>query len=186
MLSGRFWPSHPKPQEDELLSSWLVRLARSNGLRLHTFCDIAWPHKAIWNRDIDKSADDQILTLIAAKTATPIKRAFQTTLQAYESWLYEKHNPAGNTKWIMPVGIYHRIRRRYGMQCCTRCLADDTEPYFRRPWRIAFVTACEIHKCMLIDKCPSCDSPIIYHRCSLDLESISLCSGCGLDLRKCE
>jgi len=39
---------------------------------------------------------------------------------------------------------------------------------------------------MLIDKCPSCDSPIIYHRCSLDLESISLCSGCGLDLRKCE
>lgn len=186
MLSGRLWPAHPKPQEDELLSSWLVRLARANGLKLHTFCDIAWPHKAIWTRDIDKSADEEVLTILADKTATPLNLVYKTVLKAYEGRLYEKHNSSGNTKWILPVGIYHRIRHRYGMQLCPRCLADDAEPYFRRRWRLAFVTVCEIHGNMLIDRCPTCISPIIYHRCGLDFESIALCSACGHDLRKCE
>lgn len=185
-MSGRLWPAHPKPEEDELLSSWLVRLARANGLKLHTFCDIAWPHKAIWNRDIDKSADEEIITVLADKTATPLDRAYRTILQAYEGRLYEKHNSSGNTKWILPVGIYHRIRHRYGTQFCPRCLADDLEPYFRRRWRLAFVSVCEIHRNMLVDRCPICVSPIIYHRCGLDLKTIALCSACGHDLRKCE
>ena len=36
-LSGRLWPAHVKPQQDELLSSWLVRLAMAHGVKLHTF-----------------------------------------------------------------------------------------------------------------------------------------------------
>jgi TniQ len=30
-LSGEFWPIRPKPYDDELLSSWIVRLARAYG-----------------------------------------------------------------------------------------------------------------------------------------------------------
>jgi hypothetical protein len=30
-LTGKVWPVHLKPQEDELLSSWLTRLALAHG-----------------------------------------------------------------------------------------------------------------------------------------------------------
>jgi len=183
-LSGRLWPVHIKPLEDELLSSWLVRMARAHGLRLHTFCDLAWRHKAIWNRDIDKSADEEILRVLSEKTATPIERVRQTTLAAYEGWLYEKHNPYGNTKWILPVGVYHRMRRRPGLQYCPQCLKEDEDPYFRRRWRLAFVTLCEKHGRPLLDRCPRCKSPVNFHRNSLDTKSIAICSRCGNDLRK--
>jgi len=183
-LSGKLWPVHIKPLEDELLSSWLVRLARAHGLRLHTFCDLAWRHKPIWNRDIDKSADEEILRVLSEKTATPIERVRQTTLAAYEGWLYEKHNPYGNTKWIMPVGVYHRMRKRPGLQYCPMCLREDEDPYFRRRWRLAFVTLCEKHGRLLLDRCPRCKSPVNFHRNQIDKKSITLCFRCGKDLRE--
>lgn len=183
-LSGKLWPAHVKPLEDELLSSWLVRLARAHGLRLHTFCDLAWRRKAIWNRDIDKSADDEILQVLSEKTATPIERVRQTTLAAYEGWLYEKHNPYGNTKWIMPVGVYHRTRKRPGLQYCPTCLREDEDPYFRRRWRLAFVTLCERHERLLLDRCPQCKTPVNFHRISSGKSSITLCYGCGHDFRR--
>src|SRR5918911_766517 len=142
-LSGQVWPAHVKPRRDELLSSWLVRLAAAHALKLHTFCALVWTRrKQIWNRDIEKCADDSILSLLAEKTATPPDKVTRTTLSDYQGRLYERHNPYGNTRWIMPVGIYHRTRRRYGLQFCPRCLAEDKEPYYRRAWRLAFVTFC--------------------------------------------
>ena len=54
-LSGTLWPAHPKPLPDELLSSWMVRIAGQHGLKLHTFASAVWPGISIWNRDIDRS-----------------------------------------------------------------------------------------------------------------------------------
>lgn len=182
-LSGRLWPLHLKPQFDELLSSWLVRLARAHHIRLHSFCDIAWPKKQIWNRDIDKSADAEILKLLSRKTATPVARVRSTCLRKYEGRLYEKHNPLGNTHFIMPLGIFHRTHKRYGLQFCPLCLAEDGDPYFRCRWRLAIVTVCEKHKIILCDRCPECEAPITFHRASLDDYSITFCWWCKFDLR---
>jgi hypothetical protein len=124
-LSGGFWPAHLQPKPDELLSSWIVRLAIAHGQKLHTFCSITWPRKSIWNRDIDKSADVEIVRVLSRKTATHIKRAWATTLASYEGVLYEKHTRFGPAAWIMPVGIYHRKRMQFGLQYCPICLAED-------------------------------------------------------------
>lgn len=190
-LSGKLWPAHVKPKPDELLSSWLVRLATAHSLKLHTFCALAWSRrKQIWNRDIDKCADGTILSVLVEKTATPPRRVALTTLAAYEGYLYERHNPYGNTKWIMPVGIYHRTRRAYGLQFCSRCLSEDQEPYYRRSWRLAFVTLCETHHVSLIDRCPHCHSPCNFHRSEMGdrrkwlADSITLCHACRYDFRK--
>ena len=183
-LSGKLWPLHLKPKEDELLSSWLVRLARANSVKVHTLTSSAWPDKSIWNRDIDKSADDELLRALAEKTGTSYEWAFQTTLRAYEGFVYEKHNPSGNTPWIMPVGVYHRTRRLYGLQYCPECLAKDREPYFRRKWRLAFVTICEKHCTLLQDRCPKCMAPVSFHRVQYDAPAMTLCSECGFDLRQ--
>lgn len=184
------WPARIKPLPDELLSSWLVRLAMAHGLKLHTFCSMTWPRKAIWNRDIDKSADSTLLDSLADKTSLPIETVKATTLSAYEGLLYEHHNPYGNTAWIMPAGIYHRTRRNYGLQFCPHCLAGDKEPYWRRRWRLAFATVCHEHAVTLHDRCPECRSPINFHRnelgnrAQLVARSLVLCHSCGFDLRK--
>ncbi|HEY0003839.1 MAG TPA: TniQ family protein [Pyrinomonadaceae bacterium] len=189
-LSGKLWPAHTKPKGDELLSSWLVRLAMSHALKLHTFCSLAWSRrKQIWNRDIDKCADKAFLSVLAEKTATSFASVVHTTLSDYEGRLYEKHNPYGNTPWIMPVGVYHRTRTRYGLQFCPRCLAEDKEPYYRRSWRLAFVIFCEQHNVPLFDRCQQCGSPVNFHRNELGdrrkllAESITVCHACRSDLK---
>lgn len=191
-LSEKLWPVHIKPQEDELLTSWLMRLSMAHGMKLHTFCSTAWPQKAIWNRDIDKSADSEIIRVLSERTGTQLGRVRETTLAAYEGILYQTHNHFGPTSWIMPVGIYHRTRRQFGLQYCPRCLAEDKYPYYRRKWRLAFIVVCEKHHLLLHDRCPQCEAPINFHRNELGdfhkLAAISLthCYLCNFDLREAD
>lgn len=189
-LSEDLWPARTGPREDELLSSWLVRLAMRHGLKLHTFCSMAWPKKSIWNRDPDKSADEELITVLSARTGCPVERAGAATLAAYEGRLYERHNPYGNTPWIMPVGVYHRTRRHFGLQFCPRCLDEDREPYYRRGWRLAFVTFCEQHRVPLSDRCPRCFEAVNFHRDEMGhrdqamAHSLTRCHACKFDLRR--
>ncbi len=183
-LSGRLWPIHLKPKDDELLSSWLVRLARIYGIKTHSYCSSIWPGKNIWTRDIDRLADIEILTTLSEKTATPYKRVYETTLRSYEGRLWETYNPIGNNAWLMPIGIYHREHRLWGLQYCPRCLIEDEDPYFRRAWRLAFVTVCADHNFMLRDKCPECNAPLNFYRNQYECNSITYCSECGYDLRR--
>jgi len=182
-LTGTLWPIHPKPKRDELLSSWLVRIARAMGMLNHTFCDLAFGGKAIWNRDIDKSVDESTLRVLAEKTATPLAQVRSLTLSAYEGWLYEHHNPNGNTRWILPLGIYHRVHRNYGLQYCPLCLCEDKEPYFRRRWRLAHITHCDKHQCLLVDRCSRCGYPVNFHRLEPSHEALPICPRCEGDLR---
>ena len=188
-LLGKLWPAHVKPQRDELLSSWLVRLAMAHGIKLHTFCSVTWPLKQIWNRDIDRSADLELLQTLSDKTATPLERVRATTLAAYESVLYEEHKKLGPAAWITPVGIYHRTRTKCGQQFCPSCLAEDKEPYYRRKWRLAFMVACEKHHTLLYDRCPGCRGAVNFHRDEMGnfrkfaAESLTTCNHCGFDLR---
>lgn len=110
-------------------------------------------------------------------------------LSAYENILYERHNHFGPTSWIMPVGIYHRRRRQFGLQFCPRCLAEDEEPYYRRRWRLAFVIVCERHHILLHDRCPKCEEPINFHRNEMGnyrkfvADSLTICHACRYDLK---
>lgn len=183
-LSGHLWPIHLKPKEDELLSSWLVRLARIYGIKTHSFCQSIWPGKSIWNRDIDRLADKEVLVTLAGKTTTPYERVYETTLRAYEGRLWEKYNPTGNNMCLMPLGVYHRERKLWGLQYCSLCLTEDDDPYFRRIWRLAFVTVCGIHCVMLRDRCPKCNAPLNFYRNQYECASIACCRDCGYDLRR--
>lgn len=162
----------------------------SHGLKLHVFTSITWRGKSIWNRDIDKSVDTEVLDVLSARTGISLEHVKGTTLAAYEGRVYEKHNPNGNTLWIMPVGIYHRTRQKFGLQFCPICLAEDKEPYFRRRWRLAFVTLCDEHRIALLDRCSACGASVNFHRDELGdrnkrvASSMTLCHSCGRDLRE--
>lgn len=191
MQTERLWAIHPHPKPDELLSSWLYRLAHARGLRVHTFCEAALGKKTqIWNRDIDRCAPPTLLSHLAASTGLSEASVFATTLRSYEGLLFERHNEKGNNKWILPLGIYHRTRSGYGQQFCPLCLFFDAEPYYRRLWRLSFATICPDHGCLLHDRCHACGAPVVFFRGDIGRgrpllhEGAVHCWRCGADLRR--
>lgn len=189
--TGRaLWPIHFKPQPDELLSSWVVRLAHAHALKIHTFCRLLHGSDLqIWNRDIDRQAPDWLIKGLCWNTASSYAQGFGATLQAYAGTLFRESRDGYVQKWILPLQMYHQTRTGFGMQFCPRCLAEDAEPYYRKRWRVALYTYCSIHHCLLLDRCPQCGAPVIFHRREFgQLEligdvQITECYRCTFDLR---
>lgn len=185
-----FWPCHPKPQPDELLSSWLVRIAHANRLKVQTFCDLVFGReRQIWNRDIDRLAPRWITHRLSAYTGTPLADAYQTSLGAYRGLLYPYRKESGILRWILPLNMWHRKRKGFGLQYCPACLAEDEHPYYRKRWRVAFYTCCTLHNTLLWDRCPECGAEVAFHRVELghyeraEDWSLARCHACRFDLR---
>jgi len=181
-VSGQLFPRHVKPQADELLSSWLTRLSLAHGLQPRAFCTILWPAKPIWTGDIDRRATPDMLSILAQKTATSRRRAFATTLSAYAGTLWEGLDSYGSRPWLLLGAIQSQRRGRPGLQYCPQCLRADAAPYFRRCWRLGFVTVCTDHHRRLLDRCPACCDPVNFHLLPRDTDTITRCYQCQLDL----
>jgi hypothetical protein len=183
-------PGHPKLARDELLSSWILRLAWANGLKVHTLCSmIGGNHATFWNRDIDRTAPHAVLLKLSALGLKPVEALEAATLKHLaERMLGRQANLIGSSTWLLPAGIWHRRRKRHGVQYCPLCLRTDREPYIRRSWRLACFTQCELHDVLLNDRCPACSSPVVHFRAELgrryQFEDLSMrnCSSCGHDL----
>lgn len=171
-MATSLWPVHPHPLPDELLSSWMIRLARGNGFKVHNFCaQFFGRERQIWNRDIDHHAPSWLISALAARSGTPVERIDQTTLRSFEAIAFERFNEVGATRWILPLGIFHRTRRGYGQQFCPLCLGEDEEPYLRRIWRLGLSTVCSRHGVLLQDRCFTCGHQLMPHRSDMALRS---------------
>lgn len=175
----KIWPIHLHPKHDELMSSWLVRLAFSYRLTPYSFSHTILPHIKIWTRDIDLHGNSELEGLLSQKTGTPIEKVKQTLLLRYDSKIVEQINRAGNNFWILPLGKYHRINQDYGMMACPQCLKES--PYFKTFWRLSCCTICLKHRCYFIDRCQRCGQPINFHKVDVG-HSINQCFNCGCTL----
>ena len=182
------WPIRYKPLPDELLSSWLVRLAHGHGLKVQTFCNLIFGNRRqVWNRDIDRLAPGWLVETLAQRTGTPIEVARRTTLQVFEGTLYPRFHASGTLQWIQTMQMYHRQREGLGQQYCPTCLATDAVPYFRKTWRVSLKTFCLHHGCCLLDRCYACGASVAFHRVDvakdeLDDVALSNCHQCGESL----
>ncbi len=161
-MIGEAWPYRVPLREDELLSSFLIRNAYAHGTTPYRFLSYYWPGRHFWNRDTDRTADkawlDELEILagvpagrLEASTLLPFRRVLGCTLQN------------GDTPLLLSVSVFHRTRRRHGLQFCPVCLAEG-RPWFRRVWRLGFVFVCPEHDAALLDACPGCGSPVVPHR----------------------
>lgn len=192
-LSGNLWPVHPHPHDDELLTSWLQRLAIGNGIKVQRLCDLSFGRESsVWNRDFDRSAPPELISRLAFVTGQSVERIEAATLRPYAGIIAPAVYQSTSSPWILPLGIYHRTRRRFGMQFCPRCLREDPDPYYRRIWRLAFMVQCPDHGCLLHDRCPRCEAPVIFQRIELGCRKLhriagtTVCFHCGLDLRQAD
>lgn len=175
------WPFRPRPLSDELLSSYLCRLAVGMDLKPITFLNTVFGSaKNLLAQDLDNYAPPLVVDRIASGTLHDNREIEACTLQAYTGILITTHNPKGRNPWLLPTTITNNVRLRSGLQYCPSCLGTDAKPYFRRAWRLAFVTSCTIHGLLLRDRCPHCQAPVHQHASASAIH----CFKCGGGLCK--
>ncbi|AZR35203.1 hypothetical protein NX08_020550 [Xanthomonas vasicola] len=151
-----------RPVADELLSSYLVRVAIAQGTSAHRLCARYAPGVSVWTRDIDRCAPERLIRVVADQAQVSVDRIEGMCLSGWRELAPRTHPMAAITPWISAVGTYHRLRRRYGLHYCPACLEQDGA--FLRCWRLSFVTACPMHEIQLRDRCGSCGEPVAPHR----------------------
>lgn len=192
MTYGKLWPCHPKPFPDEILSSWIVRVAEANGVKLQRMCwDLFGNQKSPWNRDVDRSAPKWLIKIFSDHTGLSFWDVYRTTLTTYRGILYPTRRLSGQLRWILPICTHGMQREGFGQQFCPQCLAEDPVPYFRKTWRLAMFTFCPTHLVMMHDACPDCGVPVAFHRRDfgvelVDAKPIYCCYACGSDFRSAE
>ena len=186
------WPFHFKPLEDELLSIWLIRLAHAHGYKVEQLCSLLLGRgRQLWNSDIDKLQPEALREALKRATGITDTQLDAASLRSFEGYISDYFNARGGSRWIVPLHIYHRRRKSPGLCYCPACLAGGNVPYFRRAWRLSFVTVCPEHGVELLDSCPKCSAPLAPHRVDIGPDGfepgpnrIVYCAQCGHDLRK--
>jgi len=166
------WPAIVAPQHDELLSSWLRRLAYANGVAPRAFARVLDLGPGMRAASVDLRLPADVARLLHAHTGLSLRKlsAMPMTSSPLKPLLLPLRSDGrrGSSTWL---------------QFCSRCLADDAQPYFRRRWRFATQVSCLIHGCGLRDRCPSCANRIA----AFDQDELvpqHFCYICGFDLRR--
>lgn len=184
-LNDRDFVIHPKPQDDELLSSWLVRVALANDTAATSFTNMHFREYArniIWQRDLDIWCPQDLMKRLSEKSHLSKEQILDMTLKSYEGKLQEHINGRTRTRFIQPLGNYCHIKRNGGLRFCPKCLKEDMVPYFRKIWRLSFYTACIKHDCFLHSRCPTCGSPLVIYK-HYNERDFTFCYKCGTDLK---
>ncbi|WP_287878567.1 TniQ family protein [Aquitalea sp.] len=188
---GHHLPIQVSPYPDELLSSWLVRMAWMNAEKLHTFKRRFWKFPGSpWGRNIDLIFPSGVLHALSQLTGRPGEEIEAHRLTAFTGILFEKPGTGGIAHGLLSSLSRGRQVKGYALQFCPACLREQTSPYFRLTWRISYVTVCPIHNCVLHESCPDCRRPIVIHLADAGQLLLpvraptSFCSYCGADWRQ--
>lgn len=177
-------PIRPKPKEDEILSSWLIRCAIANGSDPEGWGGGIWNEYRIWTRDFDRS--------LPKTKAAPLCRAVGMTCSEIASMTLEplilritnteSLNPNTAWPWVIPTGIRNRSKFN-GLNFCPECL-KEAGPYSKKQWRLSWNTACAKHRIILHLRCPQCHTVFSPHLVNYLETDIGKCQKCGFDLRQ--
>lgn len=179
------------PFNDELITSWIARNALEYGIKPSNLSTLIFEDTDAWKSDIDVYLNPKRIDILSKNTG--VSEDTITDLTFYTSCYYF-YNQTGKTpqvKWVMPLGVRTR-KKSFGLQYCPCCLIEDGKrPYFRKEWRLGFMTCCTAHSVQLHCRCPKCQQPINLKRLQrrkgevlFHPEDIAHCSQCGFDLRK--
>lgn len=172
-----------KPYNDELLSSWFMRLAKKNHTNISTLIchifknDILSKHTSkLHVKDMDIYPFNKNQKEMLFSVTNVWLDDFQ--LFKYNGFLNETVHRYQKL-WIAEPKTKHF----YGIRYCPKCLEE--KPYIRQQWRILLYNICSAHNCYLKCECPVCNKKFIYYDNGFTRE-IYQCHHCGFDLRKSE
>lgn len=156
------WPVRPRPLTGEALSSWLLRVADSNGLDQRSFKRYL-PKVHGTSADLDLIDDEAFFNAIAIRCAIAPENISSLGFARDEGLVFIR-NATSHLDWIIPriqLGTWPEKRRISSQPYCPACLASDVTPYYRKVWRYAFHPICPEHG-LLANHCPNCGHSFSY------------------------
>lgn len=163
----------PIPFEDELLSSWIVRMAYAHKTHPHTFVNQYLNYRPysffLGENDVTLNAD--MIKDIESKAYHKID-VRSLMLTTYSGILQENIYPNN------PMIFF--THQKY----CPICLREDKVPYFRKVWRTVFYNICHKHQCYLYEYCPTCHARLDISKMYDNQLPFTYCHRCGFELQK--
>ncbi|MDM1397766.1 TniQ family protein [Myroides odoratimimus] len=157
------WPLYIPPQDDELFSSWVCRLAYEHQVKVYTFLKLYFSNEYNYlARNIDLLKPLELTKTLRTHTFLNDLEIDNLFLSSYEGIIFEINTYKTYTKGILPLGIFNQARRNYGTLYCPLCLNKDI-PYFKKKWRLTSSIICVECNIRLKDRCDKCGNPITYH-----------------------
>jgi len=141
-------PVAPRPFSDELLSSWVARVAARYGLEVPELVSylIGRGNSLPALRQINDITPDPELLKIWSRGC----RIDPARLERLSS-IFRHHNRS--REWVS-------ARIRGGMSVCLACFDTDVaagrDAYIRADWKLVEWVVCPVHKEILRDRCPEC------------------------------
>ena len=154
------------PQHDESLIGYLLRLTERNHY-----------DNLSWILQLAKISNKHPLSTNCSLDLSRLKLLTGVSIARLEELLYPSVKKRSTLYGYVVFGTplpYFMIRLRYP-KLCPSCLRKS--PYARKIWELSAVTACPIHKILLLDECPQCKKRISWNR-----RSVSKCK-CNFDWR---
>ena len=171
----------PQPFEDELLSSWLTRVAIEHKRKLSIFLSLYVKKEgnSIARNDLDFLYDEKLFEALVNKSNLTKKDIFKMSLRSEEGYLYS----CSDNNLYPPNQIRKLVDKRnhYGLMYCPKCLAEDKIPYFRKKWRYQFYNVCTNHEIFLTDRCWICYERVNFSKI-IHNKNLAICNKCGKDL----
>lgn len=177
------------PLEEELFSSWFMRVAFANGLTVNSLARfLTGRGRQLFSGDPDRGVWLDPGRVLAELTGVSKQRVDRLYLRSYTDKLWPPLPDKGVWRNVLHVTNKVHARKYFGLQFCPECLANDETPYFRKHWRLSFYVLCPTHRCYLLDDCYFCGAPVVPHRVGIGFAfkqlgwSIAKCHSCTLDL----
>ncbi|MFI0849581.1 TniQ family protein [Mesorhizobium sp. IMUNJ 23232] len=165
------WLVSVDPLPEELLSSWIHRLALANGIAPRSFAGVLGLGGGMWSVRLDLRLPRHVAAPLGTSTDGPLEAI--STMAMTDRAL---------TPVLLPLRENARRNRSAWMQYYPLCLGEDEAPYFRRQWRLASRVSCFVHGCGLRADIPIAAAELLPSN-QTELLPQHLCARCDFDLR---
>jgi hypothetical protein len=169
-IGRKLLPAASKPYHDELLSSWIARLAFNHGIKYLDFFSILLEKKSNYNINVDFLSYDD-LRLLASLTNCSFAEVISTSLHFYENSFFESVSQPQQvlTAWTFQRFSKDNGQNNIGLMFCAKCLSSRSKPvYFRKQWRLGISFVCSDCECYLNEACPHCGNVISFFKPHFD------------------
>ena len=196
-LSPSRLPLAPRPLPDEIISSWLLRVAAANAVTLSDLLaalESQHPRALEGVQLLDCAAPHSALAALASFCRVPIRVLEPLDLQRRAPCLeprlllqfpcplsrteWHRYRAAADSPWRWSRALWIRVRYAH----CPVCLGTQTEPHIRWEWCFAGLVDCPLHQVDLQDGCPHCGEMDPLHFGPPDEPGPVRCSTCQTPL----
>lgn len=167
-------PARPPILPLETLSSYSIRLAQANGIRLvQHLVSLYFPLQSPNQTRHLNDCPPLRLANLEALSGCPTPLLLATTFYPLGP-LFGRHVHPQTLAKFLSGAVAPSLRY------CPGCLSEDAHPYYRLTWRFTLLGGCPKHRCELLGACWRCAQPLPLIATPIRMAE---CLACGADLR---